>query len=899
MANIELTTNTKGTGWFTVKDNAATFTTDPKKLEGATVLATVDGSAVTVANSAENGVSDTVGHFEIHLGTAGRAASVSNGSTVYGTTGNDSVSISGTDVKLYLGNGADSVVSADKGAKNAFVDAGAGDDSISIGGAKVTVSAGAGADNISIVGDSAEVYGEAGNDVLYVAGKSSYVNAGAGNDTVSLGGDSVLAYGGTGNDSILAEGDNAQIYGEDGNDTISVAGANAQIYGGTGNDSILAAGANAYIEAGEGADIVSIGASGATIDAGAGNDSIVVAAGTATTITLGDGKDTVSVGATGVSLQDYTYGTDTIVLGDGKGSAASVTSEVTLSTDGVIAAEQGVAVQITPTSDGYYKAKLSSTDGASQGYAWVSTESSTIDLSSETSAFFVNASLNDETSDTILGGVKADTIVAASNDYVNGGRGDDSISVVANSTGVTVALSSNGGNDSIASDTTDALKNMLGFNDDNLTLYVDDATSLGFNYGGNTSSLMATLKGASAQFNTVTVTPDKALDLRVNAAGTVKNYEIVSGKAVIDDQTDVFYGVSANSSVSVGATGAPTVIDLSNHGHFGDTHTYVNTTFIDATASDGEGDILIGANDASSTIKAGTGSSSLFGVGKEGDSLVGGNGADAFFYGEGYGNDTVSGYNGDKDQIVFLKATTGFSKSDKALTLALGSESLTVENAADDAANTVYTLSTYGDPTFTMKIGVETTANTFTYDADDTTKNAGWYYGGNKTDTVKITGSNNVEMWLGETWKGFTTTNVENIDASEATGELLLWGVADTASTITAGKNTSSIFGGFGATGNDVLVGGSAGTTTYEFGLGCGKDTIKSSKSTDSIYLYNAVSTDVTSITTAGRGLVLTLSDESTLTIDQFGSGTVSKITFSDGTTQTIDTKNKKLVAAE
>ena len=911
METITIPSSGATSGYYTVGG-----TTVKTSLEsGWQTAGTVDASAktLTMTNLADQTsiTDETKGGWTITLGGKTTTANVKANDTVYGTTNADAVSIGGTNVHLELGNGADSVVSMEE-ANGAYVDAGAGDDSISISGTDVTVNGGTGADFISISGAKAQIDGGAGNDsIVAVGGTNDNITAGAGDDSVLGSITSGTVDLGSGNDFASLQGDSLTAYGQAGNDSISVSGSYVTVYGGEGNDSLVAAGEHDYVDGGDGNDFISIGGSNAevygqagsdtivvdgssaTVDAGAGNDSVVVKTGSAT-ITLGDGRDTVSVGATGVSLQDYTYGTDVLVMGNGKGADSTKTGEVAFDTTGLVSVN-GATATITSTN-GYYKAALASaTDGSSSmRYAWVSDTASTIDLSSETNPFYVVADLNDTTGDSILGGRGNDSIIVGSNDTVNGGRGKDSISIASGSTGVTVALSAGGSDDTVS-----GAESLTGFTNDALTLYVDDASKLGFTFGGTGNALKASIKGASAEFTSLMSTSGSGVDLKVDVAGTTTNYEIIADKAAIDEDASAIYGVAgAKASVTVGAGVGNSAIDLSNKKQFNDTHTYTNINYIDASASDGE-DVLIGA-DTATTIAAGKGKTSLFGAGAAGDSLAGGDGDDTFFFGSGYGNDTIANYGKDgDDQIVLLSANTGFTKDNSGLHMAIGSDSLTVQNVSTtdtDVNNMVYTLSVYGEDSFTAKVGMTASSSNFTYDED-----VAMYFGGSKTDTLTIGAdeSGDYQIWLGNTWAGKTYSSVEAINASNATGDLLLWGATDANSTITAGTGNDTLFGGFGSSGNDVLTGNSSGTATYEFGLGCGNDTIKSSKSTDSIYLYNVGLTDIdykkTAAATTNSALNIVLTDGSTLTVSTLSTGVKTVVLGGDNnSTWTYSTTNKR-----
>ncbi|HSG94532.1 MAG TPA: calcium-binding protein, partial [Afifellaceae bacterium] len=101
-----------------------------------------------------------------------------------------------------------------------YIDAGAGNDTVTGQSSADTILGGTGADSLSGLGGADSLLGGDGNDTIL---------GGAGDDTIlgGIGADSVL--GGTGNDSIL---------GEDGNDTVFGGGGNDTILGGAGADII-------------------------------------------------------------------------------------------------------------------------------------------------------------------------------------------------------------------------------------------------------------------------------------------------------------------------------------------------------------------------------------------------------------------------------------------------------------------------------------------------------------------------------------------------------------------------------------------------------------------------------------------------------------------------------------
>lgn len=115
----------------------------------------------------------------------------------------------------------------------------------------------------------------------------AWVELGAGNDTVigSMSPDSI--FGGEGDDLIFAGGRPDSIDGGSGNDTIAGNGGNDSITGGTGDDSLLG-------QAGE--DVIDSSATGDTVNGGEGDDIIsnatawLVAETSSTTEGIGQGR---------------------------------------------------------------------------------------------------------------------------------------------------------------------------------------------------------------------------------------------------------------------------------------------------------------------------------------------------------------------------------------------------------------------------------------------------------------------------------------------------------------------------------------------------------------------------------------------------------------------------------
>lgn len=894
--------------------------------------AEISGTTFTASEYNTFSVYESVGGWTIDLTSSSiGAASVSGANdVVIGGESGDSISIAAANVTVTGGKGADSIVGTGANANidagedddiitltnsaNVTVVGGAGNDKISISGASAYVEAGEGDDTVSIAGNSATVNAGEGADSIYVGGNSATISSGDGADTISVAGTDATVNAGAGNDFVSISGKNALVYGEDGDDSITVSDEAATVYGGAGNDSIVVVSKEATIDAGDGNDFVSVNgasntitlgagkdtisigtaAKGATVDAGADADSIVVA-GADATITLGDGKDTVSIGATGATLTDYSYTDDTLILGGSKGS--SNPSKVKFTSSGVVSVADAKISATVNLTDGYYKAKLSdnSTGDTTQSYAWATDSATTINLSSEKDAFYVVTNDNDE-GDLVTGGTGNDSILVGSDDSVVGGKGDDSVSLATGATGVVYGMTLKTGDDTVASG-----ESVLGFDDDDVTLYIDDATKIGATVG--TAGLKVSLKGSSVTFNTAD-SKGTSVGLKINNAGTVVNTQIFSGTAEIMEDAKLVYGTEQKDQNKVSLTGSEDyTIDLGNSGLYGDTRTYANVNIIDASTSNGD-NILVGAASDSTTILAGKSSTSLAGSGSKGDSLVGGDGDDTFYYASGWGKDTISGYGakGD-DKLVLSGNITKMKKDANGLVMYFGDttgQKLTVTNTTTTSdktgADMIYTWEDAGSSTtYTAKIGYTNTASTLTY-----TEDAKIYAGGKKADTVKVTGNDDAAIWLGHEYGGYTFKDIEAVDASATTGDVIIWG-SESDDTLTAGKGSSTLFGGFG--GNDLLKGNSSGETLFYFGKNGGKDTITGgSNSTDVVMLYDVSGSDINYTKTAeastSSDLNLVLNDGSTLTIKSVSSN-VRTFQIADGSKWTWDTSKKTFVAAE
>ena len=236
--------------------------------------------------------------------------------------------------------------------KNELVNAGAGNDYISVNNSSIndnadTIHGGAGNDEIidyNTANAAAELYGDDGDDnIKFYAGKAY---GGNGSDIIRAsiygGAHDVTIYGGTSEAGGGSAADEDSLYGSHGNDKIYGSDGNDYIDGSWGDDTIAGNAGNDYIDGNFGDD---------SIDGGAGND-IIYGGGGDDTVYGGDGDDSL----TGDGGADYIDG------GDGNDTIYSYQDNVSSTTEGNEATLIGGAGNDTIYSNAYYATITGGTD---------------------------------------------------------------------------------------------------------------------------------------------------------------------------------------------------------------------------------------------------------------------------------------------------------------------------------------------------------------------------------------------------------------------------------------------------------------------------------------------------------------------------------------------------------
>ena len=209
------------------------------------ILVTVDAAAVDVT---VNGVTQSYDRTEqpIHFVSVtarggddrivvlGQAADEDHGVLVVGGDGNDEIRTAGLNAEVRGEAGSDRIGVSLLQGQRAIVDAGAGDDIVTIDGAgRSTVNAGAGDDWIQ---------GGDGHDIVDAGAGDDRVDAGAGNDVVTgADGDDTLL-GQRGRDILVGGSGSDQLFGGYGRDVVLAGEGADQLSGGRGRDLLVAHG---------------------------------------------------------------------------------------------------------------------------------------------------------------------------------------------------------------------------------------------------------------------------------------------------------------------------------------------------------------------------------------------------------------------------------------------------------------------------------------------------------------------------------------------------------------------------------------------------------------------------------------------------------------------------------
>jgi Ca2+-binding RTX toxin-like protein len=645
----------------------------------------------------------------------------------------------------------------------------------------------------------------------------AYIDAGAGNDTINYGSGATTILGGDGNDTIDADAANTAadfIDAGGGNDTVWAGGGDDTVLGGdgqdvlrgeAGNDSIDAGAGNDIVYGGDGNDTLYGGASGADLlDGGADDDTIVLGSGD--TALGGDGDDLFV-------LYDSqgTGGSATIIGGEGDEGGPGQASDgdrIRLDWDGTGVVADNYA--ITAIGDEAGTIASGDTDVIFSQIEWIRTGSGddTINISADSSGMQIQSG---DGADNLTGGSGNDNLLGeGGNDTLAGGDGDDNLSggdgsdtfIITDGFGNDTIIGGEGGTDS---DTLD-----LGTVPSGVNIVMDGAESGTFSSGDNTSSF-------SEIENLRLSTGGDLFDGSAMTTGTSADGMDGDDSLIGGTENDTFFGGLGADTIAGG--------DGDDYIDGGDGDDFLTTglgrdTLIGGAGNDtlmnsdgddslvgGEGDDLIIATGGNDTLEGGDGSDTLDG-GNDNDSLEGGAGDDVLEGGSG--DDYMDG--GDDQDTFILR--DGFGTD-----TVIGGEGGTDFDTIDLSALTVpVTVIFTGDEAGTISDGTNTITfsgieRIITTDGADYADGRGSEQGivfdlGDGGDTLFGTfGSDSISGGEGNDW----------IDSWGATNDTVDGGRGN--DTLEGGAGNDLIMGGegndqlIGWTGNDTLQGGSGNDT--------------------------------------------------------------------------------------
>lgn len=382
-----------------------------------------------------------------------------------------------------------------------------------------------------------------------------------------------------------------------------------------------------------------------------------------------------------------------------------------------------------------------------------------------------------------------------------------------------------------------------------------------------------TVAGAYAKADVITVDNDQTKELNYYAFNADKKQKVVingSNTFAFNTTYTDFYTTGANVA-TVDASGASGTVTLAGAANI--------------VGGSGTNEIWTYKSDANATVTAG-------------------DGTDHIWFADGFDKSVVvKSFDSDDDSIKFALAGSlkdiaeGYSfkanSTDAVVTGTSGSK-LTVEQ------NTEFNVSDGAGNTYKALVGTDSVAF-----ADDVN-----IYGGMSTLTAGADIDGEVVVRVGKNSNGVASENyfiddsVKVFDASKSAASFVIAGSSDHANTIKGGMSNNMLYGG--GSSNDELVGSTEAADIFFFGTGDGKDVVSGGlDSADSVSLWNVDDADIANITVtldekAGTAKIA-LSDTSTLNFSDANAAQLIKdglsFTSATNTAYKYDSETGKLVA--
>lgn len=788
--------------------------------------------------------------------------------TINGGTGADTIRVGGFSVEAY-GSAGDDVVSLKSDPFNGrrTLAGGTGNDTIYLSNSPIR--------NDKYEDNGGEIYlyenGD-GDDVIYYAQSYDTISIGGGNYSTQVSGSDLIVKVGTGAMTLVGAANRAVniagslvpdkvITGTAGADKISNTIVGATINALAGNDTVVNSGDEVLISGGAGSDRLSLDSSSrnVTLSGDAGADTIWTN-GTGNLIQYGtaDGKDVIvgfsgedSIKIGGTISKSVQSGANVLVtIGSGTSNVVTIRNVAldNLSLNG------GIITYVEESIPYGWKYNSS----LKTGFIATVNSAEDVDLNESygTSVVTVNASISSSGID-IVGNSKANSIVyGGSAGSIDGGAGNDKISLGSSATKVTViggsgndTLYSNGKGNVILYNSGDGNDSIIGIGA-NDTLKITGGTystlTSGANvvvsvYSGSTDSLSGriTLKG--------TTLPEIDGTLK---AGYPKSLTTGADSIIISDDEATVYGLAGNDTIQI--TG--------------------NVGYFDGGA--GNDKLSLGSNETGNTLYGGAGAD-----------IVYTNGAGNLIkYGTTDGKDVIYGFNGnDSIQIAGTIKNSAQSGANVLVTVGTGTGNvLTIRDVVLGNLNLNADVITYTenppDSLYPMSLTSgkdsvaisDDNATVYALAGNDTLRiygNDGYFNGGTGNDSIINEG--NVVTLIGDVGNDTIITNGDTalIEAGAGSDKISLGNDAGNV-TISGGAGADTIYSN--GTGNLI-----------QYGTGGGKDVIFGFSKDDSIQ-----------ITAGSVGKSIESGDNVLVTI---GSGTQDVITIRDVKLKNLSIKNKTI----
>lgn len=414
------------------------------------------------------------------------------------------------------------------------------------------------------------------------------------------------------------------------------------------------------------------------------------------------------------------------------------------------------------------------------------------------------------------------------------------------------------------------------------TLYFDEKHAYGINFADATDDqLLIKFAGATKATKVATTLRDESVvaaaadaDLVIGSTDVDTTYKVTGGK-----DTDVaFFALD-------------------------DTKKYTNIANLDVTDYAGQA-IVVGTTD-SNTITLGKAAAAVWGGGSESDAFVlaDDHAASHIWFSQTDGEDTVSKFNAESDDVLFWKSATladiasnySFARTDGNIVITSKSDKhdrLTLTGLTD----TQIKVRTQDLETAT------TTKVTFADDANGFDTDSLIYVG--VSGDKELAASDNLQD-AKKTYgvdlrgdKGIFDSKIYNVNsftAENSNSQYLLIGSGE--STLRGGATANAFWGG--DSNSQTFIGTADATDYFWIGSGDGHDTATSVGSEDVVYLWSTNGVDDVKITVNGNDVDVVYANENDLTLSNGYAAVKAGLTFEtqNGTQYTYDLKSQSLKA--